>query len=155
MCSGGQQDKVSETRELMLGVDCSLEVVDRFCCLGDVIGAGGGAEDASRARVRRAWAKFRELAPILTSRGASLKLKGKIYKTCVRTVMVYGSETWAVRVENMRRLERAERLMVRWMCGVTIKARKPSEELLERLGIESVVEVVRRSRLRWFWTCGA
>ena len=64
--------------------------------------------------------------------------------------MVYGSETWAVRVEDMYRLERAERMMVRWMCGVTIKARKPSEELLERLGIESVVEVVRRSRLRWF-----
>src|SRR6201993_4330220 len=64
--------------------------------------------------------------------------------------MVYGSETWAVRVEDMRRLERAERVMVRWMCGVTIKARKPTEELLERMGIETVVEVVKRSRLRWF-----
>ena len=77
-------------------------------------------------------------------------MKGKIYKTCVRTVMVYGSETWAVKVEDMRRLERAERMMVRWMCGVTVKARKHSEELLERLGIESIVEVVSRSRLRWF-----
>jgi len=40
--------------------------------------------------------------------------------------------------------------MVRWMCGVTLKDRKCSEDLLDRLGIESVAVVVRRSRLRWF-----
>ena len=40
-------------------------------------GAGGGAEEAVRARVRRAWAKFKELSPILTARGASYRIKGK------------------------------------------------------------------------------
>ena len=35
-----------------------LEVVDKFCYLGDVIGKSGGAEEASRARVRCAWGKF-------------------------------------------------------------------------------------------------
>ena len=64
--------------------------------------------------------------------------------------MVYGSETWAMKVEDTNRLERTERMMVRWMCGVTLKDRKRSEDLLDRLGIESVAEVVRRSRLRWF-----
>src|SRR5260221_433675 len=72
--------------------------------------------------------------PILTLRGASLKLKGKIYRACVQRVMVYGSETWAMKMEDMRRLERAERMMVRWMCGVTLKDRKTNEELLGRLG---------------------
>ncbi len=49
-----------------------LECVDRFCYLGDMIGAGEGAEEASRARVRCAWDKFRELALILTiKRGLS------------------------------------------------------------------------------------
>ena len=146
-CVAGQQDEIDE-RELVLGPDSTLQIVDKFCYLGDVI--GGGAEEASRARIRCAWAKFRELAPILTSRGASLKMKGKIYKTCVRSVMVYGSETWAMRVEDMHRLERTERMMIRWMCGVTLKERKCSEELLDRLGIESIAEVVRRGRLRWF-----
>ena len=61
--------------------------------------------------------------------------------------MVYGSETWATRVEDVRGLQRA---MVRWMCGVALKDRKRSEDLLDRLGIESVAVVVRRSRLRWF-----
>ena len=35
-----------------------LECVDKFFYLGDMIGSGGGAEEASRARVRCAWGKF-------------------------------------------------------------------------------------------------
>ena len=95
-----------------------------------MIGAGGGAGEASRARVRCAWAKFRELAPILTSRGASLVVKGKVYKACVQRVMVYGSETWAIKTDDLLRLERAEKMMVRWMCGVTLKNRISSRELV-------------------------
>jgi hypothetical protein len=45
---------------------------------------------------------------------------------------------------------RTERAMVRWIPGVTLKDRKSSDELLGRLGIEDVVEVVRRGRLLWF-----
>ena len=110
-----------------------MECVEKFCYLGDMIGAGGGAEDASRARTRCAWSKFRELAPILTSRGASLKVKGKVYKTCVQRTMVYGSETWPMKKEDMQRLERTERMMVRWLCGVSLKNRISSEELKGRL----------------------
>ena len=100
--------------------------------------------------MRCAWSKFRELAPILTSRGASLKVKGKVYRTCVQRVMVYGTETWPMKAEDMNRLERTERMMVRWMCGVRLRNRIPSEELNCRLGIVRITEIVRRGRLRWF-----
>src|SRR5277367_2623468 len=36
------------------------------------------------------------------------------------------------------------------MCGVTLKHRQRSQDLLERLGIVGVAERVRRGRLRWF-----
>jgi hypothetical protein len=65
-------------------------------------------------------------------------------------VMVYGSETWAAKVENVRRLVRTESAMVRWMCGVTLKDRQSSRDLLDRLGVEDVGDVVRRGRLLWF-----
>ena len=134
----------------MLDSGVEFECVDRFCYLGDMIGAGGGAELASQTRVKCAWNKFRELSPILSARGASLKLKGKIYRTCVRSVMIYGSETWSMKIEDMQRLERAENMMVRWMCGVTLKNRNASADLRSRLNIESVRDVVRRGRLRWY-----
>ena len=44
----------------------------------------------------------------------------------------------------------SERMMVRWMCGVSLKDRKRSVDLYSLLGVQSVDVVVRRSRLRWF-----
>ena len=41
--------------------------------------------------------------------------------------------------------------MVRWMCGVSLKDRKRSVDLYSLLVVQSVDEVVRRGRLRWFW----
>ena len=54
-------------------------------------------EEAARARVRCAWAKFKELSPILTARGAAYRIKGKIYKACVQSALTYGIETLAER----------------------------------------------------------
>ena len=62
------------------------------------LNGGGGADSASVTRVRCAWRKFKELSGILTRKGVSLKLKGKVYVTCVRSAMVYGSEIWAMNV---------------------------------------------------------
>ena len=55
-----------------------------------------------------------------------------------------------MKVENLHSLERAERMMVRWICGVSLKDRKRSEDLYSLLGVQSVAKVVRHGRLRWF-----
>src|SRR6266403_2209284 len=86
----------------------------------------------------------------LTVRGASLRLKGKIYRACVQRVLVYGSETWPMKKNDMQRLVRTENSMVRWMSGVTLKDRRRTKDLRKGLGIESVDRVVSRGRLRWF-----
>ena len=93
------------------------------------------------------------MSGVLTSKKVALRLKGKVYGACVRSAMIYGSETWAMDTEQELRLERAEMRMVRWMCGVSLRVslreRKTNVELRERLGIEKIGDVMRRSRLRW------
>ena len=88
--------------------------------------------------------------PISTMRGTSLKVKGKIYKACVQSVMMYGSETWAMKVEDTQKLKRTEASMMRQMCGASLKKHLSNEALRGRLGIDCVSDLVRRSRLRWF-----
>jgi len=46
-------------------------------------GAGVEAEEALRARLRFAWTNFSEMAPMLTSRRASLKVKVKVYRAFI------------------------------------------------------------------------
>ena len=83
-------------------------------------------------------------------RGFPLKFKGKIYKACVQSVLLYGSEIWAMKVEDMNKLERAERSMLRMMCDVSLKDRKSSQEIVSWLGIDPVSILAKRGRLRWF-----
>jgi hypothetical protein len=54
-----------------------------------MIGTESAAEEASRARVRCAWGKFRELVPIVTSRSVSLNVTGKVYRACVKCCGVW------------------------------------------------------------------
>ena len=109
----------------------------------------GGSDSATVAGVRCAWKKFRELSGMLMRRGVALKLNGKVCATCERSAMIYGSETWVMNVEQQRRLERVEMLMVRWMCVISLRERKTNDELQKMMGIEPVMDVVKRNRLRW------
>ena len=68
-------------------------------------------------------------------------IKRKIYKACVQSALTYGTETWAVKKANLQSLERKERMMVRWMCGVSLKDNKCSVDLYSLLGVQSVDEV--------------
>lgn len=153
VCRGEHVERERRERVELAGE--SFSCVEEFCYLGDMISAGGGAEASSVARIRSGWRKFRELLPLLTTRGLSFRVKGRLYAACVRSVMLYGSETWAVKEEDVRRLKSTEMRMVRWMCGASLndrqgEGRATGENLRGRLGLECIGVVLRRSRLRWF-----
>lgn len=87
---------------------------------------------------------------MLTKRGLSLKRKGCLYDMYVRAVLVHGSETWSMRAGDSQRMAKTERSMVRQMCGVSLRDRRRSEDLLKLMDIRSVEEVMDCSALRWF-----
>ena len=58
---------------------------------------------------------------------------------------VCASKTWSIRVEEEQRMEGNEHVMLRWLRGITLRDKVPTVELRRRLGIEGVVEVMRRA----------
>ena len=71
--------------------DVKLECAYAIAYLGDMLNDTGGVKQAVAARVRAAWMKFRELGGILCMRGASLRMKGVVYKACVCSVLPFGA----------------------------------------------------------------
>ena len=61
---------------------------------------------------------------MLYGRRFPLKLKGAVYKSYARPVILYGSEAWYLKLSEMGILSRTERSMVRAMCGVQLKIAK-------------------------------
>ena len=117
-----------------------VETVKGFCLLGDKLNASGGCETVVTSRVRIGWIKFRECGEVLRGRRFSLRMKGMVYQSCVRSAMLYGSETWCLRESEMAILRRTERAMVRSMCGVKLVDRKNAEELMEMLGLKKTLD---------------
>ena len=79
-----------------------------------------------------------------------MKSKGIIYTTCIRPVMLYGSETWPTKIDDIRKIQKSEMRMLRWMTGVSLSERKSNEWVRNMLAIDDIGEVMRRNRLRWF-----
>ena len=100
-----------------------METAKGFCYFGGMLNANGGYETAVTSRVKIGWMKFRECGELLHGRKFSLRMKGMVYPSCVRSAMLYGSETWCLRETEMAIL-RTERTMVRSMCGAKLVDRK-------------------------------
>ena len=93
-------------------------MVASFCYLNDMLSANGGCDLATITRVKAAWRKFKELQPILTSQHLSYQIRGSVYSTCVRSVMLYASKTWSLSKPNLQRLQRNDRAMIRQICNI-------------------------------------
>ena len=105
-----------------------VETVRDFCFLGDRV-------------------KFTECGELLNSKRFLLKLKGMVYQRCVRLAMLYGSETWCLRENEMDLLRRTQRAM----CGAKLVEKKRTEHLMEMLGLkETAVQMTKANGVRWY-----
>ena len=79
-----------------------------------------------------------------------LEMKGRVYASCGRSSMTYGSETRPLLVDVGLKFERAEMQMIKWMCGISLKDRRTNEELRRLVGVEPITTFIRSGRLRWY-----
>ena len=119
--------------------------------LGDRINSGGVCVAAVTSRTRIEWAKFRECHDLLCEWKFPLKVKGTVYKSCVRSAMLYGSETCCLGQNEMGILQRAERAMVRSMYGVKLIDKKSTIDLMQMLDLnETMDQLTKANSVRWY-----
>ena len=97
-----------------------------------------------------AWKKFRDLLPILTCCGLSLKSRGYAYNACERSVLLYASEMWAATQKDVSHLNHNDTMMIGWILSVKLRDKAPSEELRSQLGLGSIENALRCGCLHWY-----
>ena len=101
-----------------------LEVVPNFCYLGDMLSTGGGCELAVITCCKCTWGKFCQLLPFLTNCYLPLLMRGQVYSTCVRSVMLHAAEPWAMKVDTLNHLRHNDRAtFVHWINNVKLASR--------------------------------
>ena len=58
---------VTSAGRTSVDIGAKLELVDKFCYLGDMLSVDGDADAAVEARIKIGWNKFRQFVPLLTS----------------------------------------------------------------------------------------
>ena len=74
----------------------------------------------------------------------------KLYTSCVRSALLDGSKNWAPTVAVLQRIQRNDRSMIRWICGVKPKDRSSSSFFLTKLKIPDIRTLLQSRRLRWY-----
>ena len=82
-----------------------LEEVEAFTYLGSVVDKQGCTDADVRARIGKARAVFVQLKNIWSSKELSLKTKVRLFNTNIKSVLLYGSETWRTTVATIKRVQ--------------------------------------------------
>ena len=96
--------------------------------------AVGGCEAAITPRTR---CECREL---LYGRRFPPRLIGTVHRSYIRLAILYGNEEWCLKESEIGILRRTERSMVRAMCGVQLKDRKRSTDLVFMFGLCETID---------------
>ena len=82
-----------DSSTILIGPEPALKS-EKFRYLGSVMHESGGINHDVYSRIRAAWAKWREVTGVVSDRRIPPKLKGLIYKSIIRPVLLYGNECW-------------------------------------------------------------
>ena len=82
----------------------ALEEVDQFKYLGLVIAANGGVEADVRHRVNEGCKVLGALKGVMKNRGLGMNVKKVLYEKVVVLTVMYGSESWGMKVTERQKL---------------------------------------------------
>jgi hypothetical protein len=108
-----------------------------------------------KSRMKLGNACYHSVQNLLSSRLLSKNLKIKIHTTIILLVVLYGCETWSLKLREERRLRVSENRVLRRVFGpkrdeVTGEWRKlHNEEVNDLYPLPNIVRVVKSRRMRW------
>lgn len=145
MCSGD----ANPPQFTIYGED--LERVQSFVYLGSAVTELGDAGAEVTSRLAKAQGAFSLLQRLWNDRNVTVPTKMKVYLASVRSVLMYGCETWPLLVRQTQRLVAFEHKCWRKLLHIPYTAHVTNVEVRRRVGVlETVDVIIKRRRLSWF-----
>ena len=126
-----------------------LENVESFCYLGSIIDKDGGTEAEIKSRIGKAQAAFLSLTNIWKTRDISLRTKLRIFNSNVKSVLLYGCETWKASSGCLQRIQVFINKCLRKLLRIKWMDRIPNDEVHRKTRQFSVAGEIGRRRWRW------
>ena len=128
----------------------NLEVVDSFTYLGSKVSNTLSIEEEINSRIGKAAATMAKLNKrVWQNTKLTEKTKLCVYRACVISTLLYGSETWTTYTSQERKLNSFHLRSLRRILGIKWQDKVPNTEVLMRANIQSMFSILSERRLRW------
>ncbi|XP_055371785.1 uncharacterized protein LOC129605835 [Condylostylus longicornis] len=126
-----------------------IEFVSNLCYLGSIITPEGGAQEDIDNRLKKARAAFGRLQPIWRSSQVSRTTKVRIFRSCVKSVLTYGSGTWLTSKSISQKLQVFINRCLRIICRIFWPRQISNKDLWIITGEEPIGRQIRRRKWKW------
>ena len=142
--------RINTTSDLPITLrETPLEEVDSFMYLGSTVNREGGTDEDIRVRIQKARGAFIMLRNIWKSKVLRKETKLRIFRSNVKSVLLYGSESWKLNESAKNRLQVFINKCLRQILGIRWFDLVTTEDLLTRANEQRVEEQIICRRWRW------
>ena len=139
---------INSDQKIKLGNE-ELEEVNTFTYLGSEMTTDGGADRDVKVRIGKASYAFKTLSNIWKSNQIQTKTKLKIFNSNVKSVLLYGAETWKTSKAIVTKLQTFINKCLRRILKVYWPETIRNIDLWERTDQEPVEISMKRRKWRW------
>ena len=142
--------KINTTANTPVTVDGEpIREVHSFIYLGSAVDRQGGTDRDVTARIGMARAAFVMLKNIWSSKKIRTRTKLRIFNSNVKSVLLYGCETWRTTKTMLQKIQTFFNTFLRRIYNTRWLEMIPNEELWERAGQEPVAKQILKRKWGW------
>ena len=130
--------------------DHELDVIHDFVYLGSAISDTLSLDAELNRRISKAATTMTRLTKKAWNNSKlTVHTKIQIYRACVVSTLLYGSESWTLRARQERKLNAFHMHSLRRILNITWQDKVPNNTVLERAGCTSMFTLLKQRRRRW------
>ena len=133
-----------KSRPLVFCEGKKIKNVDLFQYLGSLFASDGDQQTDIKARIAMAMTRSGQLSHIFDSPEIGKRLKLRLYKVAICSLLMYGCESWVLTGKVLRQLNGANSSMLARITGQSIR-----EEARRATTSFDLVRQIRVMRLKW------
>jgi len=120
-----------------------------FCYLGSIVAENEGTSREVNARIQKARGSFSKLRRVWLSKSLRIDTKIRIFNACVKSVLLYGCETWLVTKEIQCKIQTFVNRCLRYILRIWWPNIISNKDLWKVTEQEDINLEIRKRKFRW------
>jgi hypothetical protein len=117
--------------------------------LDSTVAENGGTGREVSARIQKARRSFSKLRNVWLSKSLRKDTKIRIFNACVKSVLLYGCETWLVTKEIQRKIQTFVNRCLRYILRIWLSNTISNKDLRKVTGQEDINVELKKRKFRW------